>query len=78
MRSEGLVVVGVVGSMDTEPAVAELTDRAIDAFGRIDLIVSTLGGAHLWRLSKYGPRKREGRTRVPSSEFVREACAMER
>ena len=45
MRSEGLDVVGVVGSMDTEPAVAELTDRAVDAFGRIDLIVSTLGGA---------------------------------
>ncbi len=31
--------------MDTEPAVAVLTDRAIEAFGRIDLIVSTLGGA---------------------------------
>jgi 3-oxoacyl-[acyl-carrier protein] reductase len=44
LRSEGLEVVGVVGSMDTEPAVAELTDRAVDAFGRIDLIVSTLGG----------------------------------
>ena len=45
MQSEGLDVVGVVGSMDTESMVAELTDRAIDAFGRIDLIVSTLGGA---------------------------------
>ena len=45
MQSEGLDAVGVVGSMDTELAVAELTDRAIDAFGRIDLIVSTLGGA---------------------------------
>ena len=31
--------------MDTESAVAELTDRAVEAFGRIDLIVSTLGGA---------------------------------
>ena len=31
--------------MDTEAAVAMLTDRAIDAFGRIDLLVSTLGGA---------------------------------
>ena len=31
--------------MDTEPAVAMLTDRAVDAFGRIDLLVSTLGGA---------------------------------
>ncbi len=45
MRSEGLDVVGVVGSMDSEAAVALLTDRAIDAFGRIDLLVSTLGGA---------------------------------
>ena len=45
LRSEGLDVVGVVGSMDTEAAVAELTDRAVDAFGRIDLIVSTVGGA---------------------------------
>jgi len=45
LRAEGLEVVGVAGSMDTEPAVAVLTDRAIEAFGRIDLIVSTLGGA---------------------------------
>lgn len=45
LRAEGLDVVGVVGSMDSEPAVAMLTDRAMDAFGRIDLIVSTLGGA---------------------------------
>jgi hypothetical protein len=45
LRSEGFDVMGVVGSMDTEPAVAMLTDRAVEAFGRIDLIVSTLGGA---------------------------------
>jgi len=45
LRSEGFAVVGVVGSMDTEAAVAVLTDRAIEAFGQIDLIVSTLGGA---------------------------------
>src|ERR1700684_1201596 len=44
-RAEGLDVVGVAGSMDTEPAVALLTDRAVEAFGRIDLIVSTVGGA---------------------------------
>jgi NAD(P)-dependent dehydrogenase (short-subunit alcohol dehydrogenase family) len=44
-RAEGLDVVGVVGSMDTEPAVALLTDRALEAFGRIDLIVSTVCGA---------------------------------
>lgn len=45
LRSDGLDVVGVAGSMDDEKAVAVLTDRAIDAFGRIDLLVSTLGGA---------------------------------
>jgi NAD(P)-dependent dehydrogenase (short-subunit alcohol dehydrogenase family) len=45
LRSEGYRVVGVVGSMDTEPAVTELADRAIEAFGRIDLVVSTIGGA---------------------------------
>ena len=44
-RAEGLDVAGVGGSMDTETAVAMLTDRAVDAFGRIDLVVSTLGGA---------------------------------
>lgn len=44
-RAEGLDVVGVAGSMDDEQAVAVLMDRAIDAFGRIDLLVSTLGGA---------------------------------
>src|SRR5580692_6179085 len=45
MRAEGLSVVGVIGSMDTEPAVAVLTDQTIDAFGRIDMVVSTVGGA---------------------------------
>ena len=45
LGAEGLHAVGVVGSMDTEKAVAMLTDRAIEAFGRIDLLVSTLGGA---------------------------------
>ena len=44
-RAEGLDAVGVAGSMDTETAVATLTDRVIEAFGRIDLVVSTLGGA---------------------------------
>jgi NAD(P)-dependent dehydrogenase (short-subunit alcohol dehydrogenase family) len=44
-RSEGLDVVGVAGSMDTEPAVTRLIDRAMEAFGRIDLLVSTVGGA---------------------------------
>jgi 3-oxoacyl-[acyl-carrier protein] reductase len=45
MRSEGLSVVGVAGSMETEAAVAVLTDQAIAAFGRLDLVVSTIGGA---------------------------------
>jgi NAD(P)-dependent dehydrogenase (short-subunit alcohol dehydrogenase family) len=45
LRAEGLAGVGVVGSMDTEPAVAMLTDRAVESFGRIDLIVNTVGGA---------------------------------
>jgi len=31
--------------MDTEAAVCRLTDRAVEAFGRIDLLVSTVGGA---------------------------------
>ncbi|HSZ38010.1 MAG TPA: SDR family oxidoreductase [Acidimicrobiales bacterium] len=45
LRSGGFATVGVVGSMDTEEAVAILTERAVQAFGRIDLVVSTLGGA---------------------------------
>ncbi len=45
LRSEGLDVVGVVGSMDTEQAVDVLTNRAVEVFGRIDLLVSTVGGA---------------------------------
>ena len=45
MRAEGLSVVGVIGSADSEPAAAMLADRAIESFGRIDLIVSTVGGA---------------------------------
>ncbi|HMK62648.1 MAG TPA: SDR family oxidoreductase [Acidimicrobiales bacterium] len=45
LRSEGFTAIGVVGSMDGETAVAALADRAVDAFGRIDLVVSTLGGA---------------------------------
>src|ERR1700759_83493 len=44
-RAEGLMVPGVVGSMDTEQAVPMLTDRAIAAFGRIDMLVSPVGGA---------------------------------
>jgi 3-oxoacyl-[acyl-carrier protein] reductase len=45
LRSEGFAAIGVAGSMDNEAGVALLTDRAVEAFGRIDLVVSTLGGA---------------------------------
>jgi 3-oxoacyl-[acyl-carrier protein] reductase len=45
LRAEGFAAVGVAGSMDADPAVTMLVDRAVEAFGRIDLLVSTLGGA---------------------------------
>lgn len=45
LRSDGFAAIGVAGSMDTDEAVMLLTERAVDAFGRIDLVVSTLGGA---------------------------------
>lgn len=45
LRAEGLAVVGVVGSMDNEEAATSIVERAVDAFGGIDLIVSTIGGA---------------------------------
>jgi 3-oxoacyl-[acyl-carrier protein] reductase len=45
LRSEGFAAIGVAGSMDDERAVALLTERALDGFGRIDLVVSTVGGA---------------------------------
>jgi 3-oxoacyl-[acyl-carrier protein] reductase len=45
MQNDGLEVTGVVGSMDTRSAVKILVDRAVEAFGGLDLIVSTLGGA---------------------------------
>ena len=45
MRAEGLAVVGVVGSMETESAAEALVGRAVEAFGGVDLIVSTVGGA---------------------------------
>jgi 3-oxoacyl-[acyl-carrier protein] reductase len=45
MRAEGFDVVGVVGSMETESAAEALVGRTVEAFGAIDLIVSTVGGA---------------------------------
>ena len=45
-RAEGLAVVGVAGSMDTEAGGDGPAHRpGIEAFGRIDLLVSTVGGA---------------------------------
>jgi len=45
MQAEGLRVVGVLGSVDTEEAAAGIADAAVEAFGGIDLIVNTIGGA---------------------------------
>src|SRR6516165_11050856 len=45
MRAEGLEVIGVLGSMETEAAAKVLVDRTVESFGGIDLVVSTLGGA---------------------------------
>ncbi len=45
MRAEGLEVIGVLGSMDSESAVEALVNQAVESFGGIDLVVSTLGGA---------------------------------
>jgi 3-oxoacyl-[acyl-carrier protein] reductase len=45
LRAEGFAAAGVAGSMDNEDAATRLVDRAVGAFGRIDLVVSTVGGA---------------------------------
>jgi 3-oxoacyl-[acyl-carrier protein] reductase len=45
IRAEGLEVIGVLGSMESEAAAGGLVDRAVAVFGGIDMIVSTLGGA---------------------------------
>ena len=45
MGAEGFDVIGVVGSMETESAAEALVGRAVEAFGGIDLLVSTVGGA---------------------------------
>lgn len=45
LQDQGLQVVGVVGSMEGEEGVETLVERASQAFGRVDLLVSTLGGA---------------------------------
>lgn len=45
MRAEGLEVIGVLGSADTETAAELLVGRAVESFGGVDLVVSTLGGS---------------------------------
>jgi NAD(P)-dependent dehydrogenase (short-subunit alcohol dehydrogenase family) len=45
MRGEGLAVVGVVGAADSETTPVALAERAVEEFGRLDLLVSTVGGA---------------------------------
>ena len=45
MRDEGLDVVAVAGSMGDDSATATLVAGAVEAFGGVDLVVSTLGGA---------------------------------
>jgi len=44
-RSLGFSVTGVPGSMESETATQALAARAVEKFGRIDLVVSTVGGA---------------------------------
>lgn len=45
MREEGLEVTGVSGSSATETGAEMLVDRAVETYGGIDVVVSTLGGA---------------------------------
>jgi 3-oxoacyl-[acyl-carrier protein] reductase len=45
MRAEGLEVIGVAGSMASEAGAETIVGRAMDAFGGVDFLVSTLGGA---------------------------------
>jgi 3-oxoacyl-[acyl-carrier protein] reductase len=44
LLDEGLAVTAVSGSMHDESVVARLVSTAIDEFGRIDLLVNTIGG----------------------------------
>ncbi len=45
LRSEGLDVVGCAGSAGDPGVAAQLVDVALSEFGRIDLLVNTVGGA---------------------------------
>jgi NAD(P)-dependent dehydrogenase (short-subunit alcohol dehydrogenase family) len=44
LRSEGLEVVAVAGSAGAEGTAERLVDRAVEAFGRIDVVVNAVGG----------------------------------
>ena len=45
LRSEGLDVVALGGSATSAPVPTQLVERAIERFGRIDLLVNAVGGA---------------------------------
>ena len=45
LRQEGIDVAAVAGSMEDETTPDRLVGAAIDGFGRIDLLVNTIGGA---------------------------------
>lgn len=44
LRSEGLEVVAVPGSAGSDGVAELLVDTAVDSFGRVDLLVNTVGG----------------------------------
>ena len=45
LRAEGLVVSGVAGSAENDEATAALVEHAVERFGAVDCVVSTVGGA---------------------------------
>ena len=45
LRDEGLNVVAVEGSAESEGLPARLVDAALESFGRVDLLANTVGGA---------------------------------
>jgi NAD(P)-dependent dehydrogenase (short-subunit alcohol dehydrogenase family) len=45
LTAQGFTVDGVAGSMEDDDVAEALVDKAIDRFGRIDLLVNTVGGS---------------------------------